>query len=152
MEVILLEKVKNLGNLGDKVDVKPGYGRNFLIPTGKAASATVANLAAFEARRAELEKTQQDALAAAQARAAKLEALAVVAIPSKVGTEGKLFGSVSAPDIAKAVSAAGVELSKHEVRLSIGHGHIRHIGEYDVEVHLHTDVNTTVKIQVVAEA
>lgn len=152
MEIILLEKVKNLGNLGDKVDVKPGYGRNFLIPTGKAAAATAANLAAFEARRAELEKAQQDTLAAAQARAAKLEALSAIAIPSKVGTEGKLFGSVSAPDIAKAVSAAGVELSKHEVRLSIGHGHIRHTGEYDVEVHLHTDVNTVVKIQVVAEA
>lgn len=152
MEIILLEKVKSLGSLGDKVKVKPGYGRNFLIPQGKAVPATAANLVAFEVRRAELERAQQDSLAAAQARAAQLEALGVVVIASKVGLEGKLFGSVSAPDIAKAVSAAGVELTKQEIRLSIGHGHIRHVGEYDVDVHLHTDVNAFVKVQVVAAA
>jgi large subunit ribosomal protein L9 len=148
MEVILLEKVSNLGNLGDKVNVRPGYGRNFLIPQGKAVSATEENVAAFEARRAELEKTAADALAAAQARADKLEGLTVT-IPQKAGEEGKLFGSVGTQDIADACTAAGVEVAKSEVRMPTGA--IREIGEFDIDVQLHSDVTATIKVAVVTE-
>ena len=148
MEVILLEKIRHLGNLGDKVKVKPGYGRNYLIPHKKAVSATEKNLADFEARRAELEKAQQDSLNKAQSRAAKLQELTVI-ITGKVGMEGKLYGSVSAIDIAQAVSDAGIELAKHEVRMP--HGPIRHIGDYSVDIHLHADVDTNLKVQVIAE-
>ncbi|MCV6638210.1 50S ribosomal protein L9 [Candidatus Albibeggiatoa sp. nov. NOAA] len=149
MEVILLEKIRHLGNLGDKVKVKPGYGRNYLIPHKKAVSATEQNLAAFEARRAELEKAQQASLDNAQTRAGKLQELTVI-ITGKVGMEGKLYGSVSAIDIAQAVSDAGIELAKHEVRMP--HGPIRHIGDYNVDIHLHADVDTNLKVQVIAEA
>ncbi len=148
MDVILLEKVRNLGNLGDKVAVKAGYGRNFLIPQGKAVPATKSNVEAFEARRAELEKQATEALAAAQARAEKLEGLTVT-ITGNAGDEGKLFGSIGTADIADAVTAAGVELSKAEVRMP--EGAIRAIGEYDVAVHLHVDVDATVKVVVAAE-
>jgi large subunit ribosomal protein L9 len=148
MEVILLEKVDNLGGLGDKVNVKSGYGRNFLIPTGKAITATKANVAEFEARRAELEKQAAEALAAAEARKAKLETLTVT-ISRKAGDEGRLFGSVGTADIADAVVAAGGELEKREVRLPNGPFHAT--GEYDVDVHLHSDVDAVVKVVVAAE-
>ncbi|MBB2899022.1 MULTISPECIES: 50S ribosomal protein L9 [Pseudomonas] len=148
MDVILLEKIANLGNLGDKVNVKGGYARNFLLPQGKATAATAANVEAFEARRAELEKQAAEKKSEADARAAKLADLTVT-IAANSGDEGKLFGSIGTRDIAEAVSAAGVELDKSEVRLP--NGALRSVGEYDVEVHLHTDVEATVKIVVVAE-
>jgi len=129
MDVILLEKVKNLGSLGARVSVKPGYGRNFLIPKGKAVPATEANIAAFDARRAELERQEAETLAAAQARAAQLAEIAVV-IAAKSGDEGKLFGSVGTRDIAEAITAAGVTVDKSEVRLP--NGAIRNTGEYTV--------------------
>ena len=149
MEVILLEKVQNLGNLGDTVKVKPGYGRNFLIPGGKAVMATADNKAKFEERRAELEKAAAGALGEAQARAEKLAGLEMVTITRRAGEEGKLFGSVGNADIAEAVTEAGVEVEKREVLLP--EGPIRQAGEYDVEMQLHSDVAQTVKIAVVAE-
>ncbi|MEJ2686892.1 MAG: 50S ribosomal protein L9 [Gammaproteobacteria bacterium] len=149
MEVILLEKVENLGNLGDRVKIKPGYGRNFLIPQGKATSATPENVARFEERRAELEKAAADAVAAAEARRAALEALSGVTVTAKAGDEGKLFGSVGTTDIAHAISDAGVAVERHEVRLP--EGPFRAVGEYEVEVHLHSDVNAVVKLTVAAE-
>ncbi|MDH4570134.1 50S ribosomal protein L9 [Pseudomonas sp. BN414] len=147
MEVILLEKIANLGNLGDKVNVKSGYGRNFLLPKGKATAATAANVAAFEARRAELEKQAADKKAAAEARAAQLSELEVT-ITASAGDEGKLFGSIGTHDIADALTAAGVPVAKAEVRLP--NGTIRQVGEYDVALHLHTDVEAAVKLIVVA--
>ena len=149
MEVILLEKVENMGGLGDKVVVKPGYGRNYLIPGGHAVPATGENLKAFEERRAELEKQAADKLAAAEARKAKIEALESVSISHKAGEEGKLFGSVGTTDIAAAVTEAGVELVKSEVRLP--EGAFRVAGEYEVVLHLHSDVNATIKVVVVGE-
>lgn len=148
MEVILLEKVHKLGNLGDQVKVKPGYGRNYLIPSGKAVSATTDNIAKFDARRAELEKQQQEALAIATSRSEKLSAVSV-SIARKAGSEGKLFGSVGTIDIANTVTESGVELAKHEIRLP--EGPLRNIGEYDIDVHLHADVTTTIKVNVVPE-
>ncbi len=148
MEVILLEKVQNLGDLGDKVVVRPGYGRNYLIPKGKAVAATQDNVAEFERRRAELEKTQADALATAQQRADSLREV-TVSIARKAGEEGRLFGSVGTADIAEAVTAAGVELHKHEVRLP--EGPLRQAGEYDIVLHLHADVDASVKVTVVPE-
>jgi len=149
MEVILLTKVENLGNLGDKVKVRPGYGRNFLIPQGKATAATEANIKLFEERRAELEKAAAEALAAAEARKAQLEGLTVT-ISAKAGDEGKLFGSIGTTDIAEAVTNAGVALARQEVRLP--QGPIRAVGEYDIQLHLHTDVNATVKVVITGEA
>ena len=148
MEVILLEKVENLGNLGDRVNVRPGYGRNYLIPTGKATAATPENIKAFEERRAELEKQAAEALAAAEARRAQLEGLTVT-ITAKAGDEGKLFGSVGTADIAEAVTGAGVAIEKREVRMP--EGPIRVTGEYQIELHLHTDVDASVKVVVEAE-
>ena len=148
MDVILLEKVKNLGALGARVTVKPGYGRNFLIPQGKAVPATAANVASFEARRAELERQEAEVLAAAQSRAAQLAEIAVV-IAAKSGDEGKLFGSVGTRDIAEAITASGVSVDKSEVRLP--NGAIRNTGEYTVTLHLHSDVNAEVSVTVVAE-
>ena len=148
MEVILLEKVHKLGALGDRVNVKPGFGRNYLIPSGKAVSATADNIAKFDARRAELEKQEQDALNEANARAEKLNAT-TVSIARKAGDEGKLFGSVGTADIAEAVSATGVELSKQEIRLP--EGPIRSTGEIELDVQLHADVTATIKVNVVAE-
>lgn len=149
MEVILLEKIRKLGGLGDQVRVKPGYGRNFLIPQGKAVPATGENVAKFEARRAELEQAQADALGVAQARAAKIQDLAVKLV-RKAGAEGKLYGSVGTADIAEALTAAGgVEVTRKEVLLP--EGPLRVTGEYEIEVHLHADVDATVKVQVVAE-
>ncbi|MBL1140543.1 MAG: 50S ribosomal protein L9 [Proteobacteria bacterium] len=148
MEVILLEKVHKLGALGDRVNVKPGFGRNYLIPSGKAVSATTDNIAKFDARRAELEKQQQEAIAEATARADKLNALNV-SIARKAGEEGKLFGSVGTTDIAQAATEAGAELSKHEIRLP--EGPIRSLGEIELDVQLHADVTATIKVNVVAE-
>lgn len=148
MDVILLQKVDNLGNLGDKVAVKAGYGRNFLIPSGRAVPATASNLAAFEERRAELEKEAAEVLAAAEARKAKLDGLAIT-VACKAGDEGRLFGSVGTIDIAQAATEAGVEVQKQEVRLP--EGPFRVIGEFDVELHLHADVNATIKLNVVPE-
>ncbi len=139
MEVILLEKVENLGGLGDRVNVKPGYGRNFLIPSGKATPATEEHLKAFEARRAELEKTAADAVAEAEARRARLADMSIT-IKAKAGDEGKLFGSIGTADIAAAIVADGVEVERNEVRLP--EGAFRQLGEYRVQIHLHTDVNT----------
>lgn len=148
MEIILLQKVDNLGNLGDRVSVKPGYARNYLIPKGKATEATADKIARFEARRAELERAATDALTAAEARREQLTDL-VVTLSVRAGNEGRLFGSVSAADIADAVSAAGIDLNKQEVRLP--GGSIRQLGEYDVEVRLHSDVATHIRVNVVAE-
>ncbi|MDP1541024.1 MAG: 50S ribosomal protein L9 [Moraxellaceae bacterium] len=148
MQVILLERIKGLGALGTKVDVKPGYGRNFLIPQGKALPATVKNLADFEVRRAELERQEAATLAAANARAEQLAAITVTVV-SKAGDEGKLFGSVGNRDIADAVVAAGVELDRSEVRLP--EGPLRHTGEFDIAVQLHSDVMASVKVVVTAE-
>jgi large subunit ribosomal protein L9 len=140
--------VDNLGSLGDKVKVRPGYGRNFLIPSGKATAATEANIKAFEVRRAELEKAAAEILAAAEARRGKIDGMSVT-IASKSGDEGKLFGSVGTSDIAHAISANGVEVERSEIRMP--EGVFRMVGEYEVTVHLHSDVNATVKVVVVAE-
>ncbi len=148
MEVILLEKIANLGNLGDKVTIKNGYGRNFLIPQGKAAMATAAKIKEFEERRAELEKQAAEKLAAATARGEALSKLNIV-IAHKTGDEGRLFGSVGTHNIAEAVTAAGVKVEKHEVRLP--NGVIRNIGEYDIAFNLHTDVVVTLPIKIVSE-
>ena len=148
MEVILLEKVANLGSLGDKVKVKSGYGRNFLLPYGKAVAATADNLKAFEERRAELEKAAADKLAAAQSRAEALEGQSFT-ISSKAGDEGKLFDSIGVRDIADAITAGGTEVEKSEVRLP--EGPIRVTGEYEIELQLHTDVTVTVQLAVVAD-
>lgn len=149
MEVILLEKIHKLGGLGDRVKVKPGYGRNFLVPQGKAVPATGDNVKYFETRREELEKAQADALGKAQIRATELNEISVT-IERKAGEEGKLYGSVGTSDIADAVTAAGVELAKQEVRLP--EGPFRMTGEYDVEVVLHPEVTATIKLNVVPEA
>jgi large subunit ribosomal protein L9 len=149
MQLILLQKVTNLGGLGDKVDVKPGYGRNFLVPQGKAVPATAANIAEFEAKRAEYEAKAQSIHADAEARAAKLEG-ASVTVKANASTEGKLYGSVGPRDIAEAFTAAGLPLEKGEVVL--GEGAFRNIGEYEVLVRLHADVETSVKVVVEAEA
>jgi large subunit ribosomal protein L9 len=148
MEVILLEKVENLGNLGDRVNVKSGYGRNFLIPGGKATPATEEHIKAFEARRAELEQAAAEQLAAAEARRDQLEGMRVT-IKAKAGDEGKLFGSVGTSDIAEALTAAGIAIERHEVRLP--QGVFRQIGEYPVGIHLHTDVNTEITVVVAAD-
>ena len=150
MEVILLEKVANLGGLGDKVSVKSGFGRNFLIPQGKAVFASAENVRRFEVRRAELEQQAADRLAAAEARKAQIEGLADgVSIARKAGDEGRLFGSVGTGDIAHACSEAGVEVNKAEIRLP--DGPFRVAGEYAVTLHLHTDVDAALKVIVVGE-
>lgn len=146
MDIILLKKVGGLGNLGDKVSVRPGYGRNFLIPSGCAAPATEANLKAFEARRAELESQAAAALAEAEQRKSRLDGIAVT-IARKAGDEGRLFGSVGTADIAAAITEAGVNVEKSEVRLPAGP--FRAIGEHEVELHLHSDIDVTVRIEVV---
>ncbi len=148
MEVILLEKVANLGSLGDKVNVKSGYGRNFLVPYGKAVPATADNLKAFEERRAELEKAAADKLTDAQSRSEALEGQSFT-ISSKAGDEGRLFGSIGVRDIADAVTAAGTEVEKSEVRLP--EGPLRAVGEYEIELQLHTDVTVTIQLAVVAD-
>ena len=148
MEIILLQKVANLGNIGDRVKVKPGYGRNFLLPQGKATLATPDNIAKFEARRAELEKSAGEELSAAQTRAKKLEGFKL-SLTAKAGGEGKLFGSIGTSDIAEATRKAGFEVERSEVRLP--HGPIRQAGEHIVHLHLHTDVTVDVPVTIVAE-
>ncbi|WP_432720312.1 50S ribosomal protein L9 [Jeongeupia wiesaeckerbachi] len=148
MQIILLEKVANLGGLGDVVKVKDGYARNFLIPQGKAKRANDANLAEFEARRVELEARQAEILADAQARAAQLEG-AVVTIGQKAGVDGRLFGSVTTADIADAFTSNGIAVKKSEVRLP--EGPFKAIGEYDIALALHHDVVVEVKVTVVGE-
>lgn len=148
MEVILLEKTANLGNLGDKVTIKAGYGRNYLIPQGKAVPATPKKIREFEERRAELEKQAAEKLAAATARGEAISKLNV-SIAHKTGDEGRLFGSVGTQNIADAISAAGIKVEKHEVRLP--NGVIRNIGSYDIAINLHTDVVISLPVKVVAE-
>lgn len=149
MEVILLENVANLGTLGDKVNVRPGYGRNYLMPQKKAVPANKENVAMFEARRAELEKAAAEALDAARSRAEQIAALGQVVITAQAGEEGKLFGSVAVADIADAVTSAGVELEKREVNLP--EGPIRLTGEYEVELQLHAEVMQLINLRVEAE-
>lgn len=149
MEVILLENIENLGTLGDKVSVKSGFARNYLVPHGKAKIATVANLAEFEARRAELEKAVADALNEAQTRQQAIEALGTLEIAAKVGSEGKLFGSIGTADIAEAIAAAGVVVEKREIRLP--DGAIRITGEHVIDIHVHADVDSSVTISIVGE-
>lgn len=145
MQVILLEKVVNLGQLGDIVKVRDGYGRNFLIPQGKAKRATTANIEAFEARRAELEKAQADSLSAAQARASQLEGM-MLQIEQKAGVDGKLFGSVGNSDIAEALQAQGIEVHKSEIRMP--NGPLKQIGDYPLTIDLHSDVKATITVSV----
>ena len=148
MNVILLEKVGKLGNIGDQVSVKSGFGRNFLIPQGKAIPATTANVADFEARRAELEAAAAEKKAAAESRGEKLVELTVT-ITANAGDEGKLFGSLGTRDLAEAITAAGVEVSKSEVKLP--QGTLREVGEYEIDVQLHAEVTQAVKVVVEAE-
>ena len=150
MEIILLEKIRNLGALGDKVHVKSGYGRNFLIPTGKAVYATAASIKKFEERRSELEKIAAEHVAAAEARKKSIEDLGTIEIVVKAGEEGKLFGSIGTRDIADAITAAGAEVGKHEIDLPTGA--LRHVGEYDLVIELHSDVVANVKVNVTSPA
>ncbi|MFD0727175.1 50S ribosomal protein L9 [Lysobacter brunescens] len=149
MELILLQKVVNLGNLGDKVKVKPGYGRNFLVPQGKAVPATAANVAAFEAKRAEYEAKAKALADDAESRRNALDGV-VVTIQANASTEGKLYGSVGPRDIAEALTAAGHKVGKSEVVM--GSGPLRNIGEHEVLVHLHADVEVPVKVVIEPEA
>ena len=148
MEVILLENIGNLGTLGDKVDVTPGYGRNFLIPQGKAVPATEDNVAKFEARRADLEAAAAETLSTAEARDEVLAGLGTVEIAATAGEEGKLFGSVGTRDIAYALTAAGCEVDKSEVRLP--EGVIRELGEFEIVIQVHPEVSTSVAIHIIA--
>ena len=148
MDVILLQRIKNLGALGDKVSVKSGYGRNFLIPQGKAVSATEANTATFEARRAELERQEAELLTSAQQRAVQLGEVNVV-VTAKSGDEGKLFGSIGTRDIADALTASGLEVDRTEIRLP--NGALRNTGEYFIAVQLHHDVMAEVQVTIIAE-
>jgi large subunit ribosomal protein L9 len=149
MEVILLEKVGKMGVLGDTVNVKSGYARNFLVPTGKAVPATAENLKHFEVRRAEFVKAEAAKLASAQARADQLAELELT-VTAHAGDEGKLFGSIGPRDVADLVSATGVTIEKSEVKMPLGP--IRTVGEYDIAVQLHSDVTGTVHLIVVGEA
>jgi len=148
MQIILLDKVVNLGNLGDVVKVKPGYARNFLIPQGKAKRATQDNLAAFEARRAELERIAAEKLAAAQAEAAKVDGL-TVQIVRKAGVDGRLFGSVTNADVAEALETQGVKVEKSAVRMP--EGPIKAVGDSQLQVALHTDVVVSITVSVLGE-
>lgn len=148
MQVILLEKVSNLGDLGDQVNVKAGYGRNYLVPLKKAVVASADNVATFEARRAELQKVADEKKATATARGEKISGLNIT-LSTKAGEEGKLFGSITVRDVSDAVNAAGVELEKSEVRLP--DGPLRELGEFEVDIHLHTEVNVKLKLTLVPE-
>jgi len=149
MEVILLEKIANLGDLGSQVSIKSGYGRNYLVPQGKAVLATPDKIAEFEGMRAQLEKNAAEKLAAAEKRGAALSKLEVE-IAQKAGDEGRLFGSVGTQNIADALTSAGEKVEKHEVRLP--DGVIRQTGEYEITIHVHTDVNVVLPIKIIAEA
>jgi len=143
MELILLEKIQNLGDLGDKVKVKPGYGRNYLMPQGKAVPATQENIARFEARRAELEQAAAERVSSAQGRSAALAGV-VVTFTANASEEGKLYGSIGPRDISEALAEMGHEVSKSEVIM--GEGPIRTTGEFDVTLHLHADIETQIKV------
>lgn len=149
MQVILLEKLVNLGKLGDVVKVKEGFARNFLIPQGKAKRATPANIAEFELRRADLEKTENEVLAAAQEQAAKIQGL-MVQITQKAGVDGKLFGSVTNVDIAEALQAQGFPIQKAAIRMP--HGPLKQVGDYNITVVLHTDVTAVITVSVLGES
>lgn len=149
MQVILLEKLPHLGNIGDQVNVKAGFARNFLIPQGKAVMATSANIEYFESRRAELEAKAAEVLAQAQARATQLAELAKVTISAKAGDEGRLFGAITTRDVAEAVKSAGVDIAKSEVRLSTGP--IRTLGEHEVRFQLHGEVFASLIVDVIPE-
>jgi len=148
MNVILLDKIGKLGGLGDQVTVKPGYGRNYLVPYGLAVPATKDNVAAFEAQRSELEAQAADRKAEAEGRAAQLNEIEL-SLVSKSGDEGKLFGSIGPRDLAEAIASAGIDVAKSEVRMP--GGPIRQTGEYDIALHLHAEVYATVRVVVVAE-
>jgi len=149
MQVILLERVANLGNLGEVVKVKDGFARNYLIPHGKAKRATPENLAVFESRRAELERTQADALAAAQARAAQLEGL-MIQVAQKAGVDGRLFGSVTNFDIVEALAKQNIEVERAQVRMP--QGPLKQVGEFPIAIALHTDVIATITVSVLGES
>ncbi len=149
MEVILLENIASLGELGEKVQVKSGYGRNFLIPTGKAVSASEDNVALFEARRAELERAASDLVTKTKARASSIESLGVIEISANAGEEGKLFGSIGTRDIADALNSAGCEVDKSEIRLP--DGALRQLGEYQISIQLHGNVAANVDISIIQE-
>lgn len=149
MQVILMERVANLGNLGDVVKVKDGFARNYLIPHGKAKRATPENLAVFESRRAELERVQADALAAAQARAAQLEGL-TIQVAQKAGVDGRLFGSVTNFDIVETLAKQGIEIERSQVRMP--QGPLKQVGEFPISIALHTDVIATITVSVLSEA
>ena len=149
MEVILLENIENLGSVGDKVSVKSGFARNYLVPQGKAKMATAENLAEFEARRIELEKAAAEAKAEAEARQQAIAALDVIEIAARVGSEGKLFGSVGVADVADAIEAMGQTVEKKEIRMP--EGAIRETGEHVIDIHLYTDIDTQVTINIVGE-
>jgi len=148
MEVILLQKVANLGNIGDRVKVRSGFGRNFLLPQGKATLATAENVKRFEARRAELEFAAREQLSSAGERAVAMKDFKLV-IPAKAGTEGKLFGSIGTSDIAEAVTRAGFKLQRSEVRLP--NGSLRTLGEHSITLHLHADIDVPIAVTIVAE-
>jgi large subunit ribosomal protein L9 len=148
MDVILLQKVANLGNIGDRVKVKSGYGRNFLLPKGKATLATTDNVARFEARRGELEKAAREHLVTAEERAGAMKDFKLT-ITSKAGTEGKLFGSIGTSDIAEAATKSGLKLERSEVRMP--NGPLRMVGEHVVAVHLHADIDVPLTVLIVAE-
>jgi large subunit ribosomal protein L9 len=150
MNIILLDKIANLGGLGDKVTVKSGYARNFLFPQGKAVPATKDNVDKFEVRRAELEAANAEKLAAAQARADKLNALENLTIAAPAGDEGKLFGSVGTRDIAQAITDAGIAVAKAEVKLP--EGTLRELGEFNIDIQVHAEVMANVKLVIIAEA
>ena len=148
MEVILLQKVANLGNIGDRVKVRSGFGRNFLLPQGKATLATPDNIARFEARRAELERVAREHLSSAEERSAAMKDFKLT-VHAKAGTEGKLFGSIGTSDIAEELTRAGFQVERSEVRLP--HGPLRMVGEHTVNLHLHADVDVPVQVTIVAE-
>ena len=147
MEVILMENIENLGDVGDKVTVKAGFARNFLVPQGKAKPATAENLAEFEAHRAELERAAAEARATAESRKQAIEALGVIEISARVGSEGKLFGSVGVADICDAIEAIGGDVQKSELRMP--EGALRETGEHVVDIHLYTDIDTQVTVNIV---
>ena len=149
MEIILMENIENLGSIGDKVNVKSGFARNYLVPHGKAKMATAANLAEFEARRAELEKAAAEALQLAQQRKQQIEALGPIDLSARVGAEGKLFGSIGVADVSEAIEALGVSVEKSEIRMP--EGAFRQVGEHQVDIHLCTDVDTQVTINIIGE-
>ena len=149
MDVILMENVENLGSVGDKVSVKSGFARNCLVPQGKAKMATAANLAEFEAIRAELEKAAALALQEAQARKQEIEALGAIEITARVGSEGKLFGSIGVADVSDAIASLGGNVEKSEIRMP--EGALRVVGEHIVDIHLYTDVDTQVTLNIIGE-